>query len=77
MKKKKITTIEDLAVLMQNEFLTMREEMDKGFSEIKQEIREIRSDIADLKLRMGETAHHFEFKELEKRVRRLEAKLAK
>lgn len=44
MTKKKITTIEDLAILVQGEFLTMRKEMEFGFKELKNEILEIKSE---------------------------------
>jgi len=85
MKKKKITTIEDLAVLMQNEFLSIQErfdgvdgrfdQVDEQFDEMKEEIKELRRDIEDLKLRTGEMVFRFEIKEIEKRLRKLELKL--
>ena len=75
MKKKKITTIEDLAVLMQNEFLSMRGEMNERFDRLEKEVKELRRDIDDLKLRVGELASRFEFNELERRLRKVEVKL--
>jgi len=81
MKKiKKITTIEDLATLMQQEFLSIHEKIDHlsvDMKSIKSEIKEFRMDLEDLKLRMGETAFHFEIKELEKRLKKLELQLGK
>ena len=74
MRKKKINTIEDLAILVQGEFLTTRKEMEFGFKELKNEILEIKSDLEDLKLRMGEVAFRFEIGDMEKRLRRLEIK---
>ena len=74
MRKKKINTIEDLAILVQGEFLTTRKEMEFGFKELKNEILEIKSDLEDLKLRMGEVAFRFEISDMEKRLRRLEIK---
>lgn len=65
------------ARVIQNEFLTIQKKMDASFADLKLEIQEVKRDIEDLKLRMGETAQYFEFRELEKRVRRLEAKIAK
>jgi hypothetical protein len=47
MKKKKITTIEDLAVLVQQEFLTVNEKL--GW--LRKEILKIRDDLEDIKLR--------------------------
>ena len=84
--KKKITTIEDLAVLAQNEFSAIHEKMDVGFSaihekmdirfkEIKNEILEIKSDLEDLKLRMGNMVFRFEIQDVEKRLKRIEEKI--
>lgn len=74
MKKKKITTIEDLAVLVQEEFLAVRKEMNIGFKELKAEIQAIKADLEDIKLRMGEMAFRFEIQDIEKRLRKLELK---
>lgn len=49
-KQQKITTIEDLATLMQGEFLTIRErfdEMDKKFTDLRTELRE---EIGELRI---------------------------
>ncbi|MGB3073367.1 MAG: hypothetical protein WBP40_01460 [Candidatus Moraniibacteriota bacterium] len=83
-KLKKVTTIEDLATLMQGEFLVIHEKMDSGFQrvderldEMQQEMRELKRDVEDLKLRMVEVAYRFEVRELEKRIHKLELRLAK
>lgn len=49
-KQRKITTIEDLATLMQGEFLTIRErfdEMDQKFTDLRTELRE---EIGELRI---------------------------
>lgn len=85
MKKKKITTIEDLAVLMQEEFLAIHgkfgevskgfDQMDKRFDRLEKEIKQIRQDLEDLKLRVDQKVNRFEFLELEKRIRKIEVKV--
>ena len=76
MRKKKITTIEDLAVLVQEEFLAVRKEMNIGFKELKKaEIRAIKADLEDIKLRMGEMAFRFEIQNIERRLKKLEMKV--
>ncbi|MBN2198018.1 hypothetical protein JW698_02400 [Candidatus Wolfebacteria bacterium] len=76
-KKKKITTIEDLATIVQREFLFIRGEfatVNKKLEKMQNEILEIKSDINDLKLRMGKMVFGFEFRDIEKRVKKLETK---
>lgn len=78
MKKKKITTIEDLAVLIQGEFLRVDENFKELRGEIKdlrREILEIKSDLEDLKLRMGNMVFRFEIQDVEKRLKRVEEKI--
>jgi len=81
MKKiKKITTIEDLATLMQQEFLSIHEKIDHlsvDMKSIKSEIKEFRTDPENLKLRIGKAAFRFEIKELEKRLKKLELQIGK
>lgn len=84
MKQKKITTIEDFAALMQQEFLAIHSKMDKGFSginkrfdRIEDDIKAVKRDMEDLKLRMTEVAFKFEMRDLEKRVKKLELRLAR
>jgi len=77
MKKKKINTIEDLGILIQGEFLNMDgqlKEIRADTKSLKLEIAELRNDINDIKLRMGEVAFRFEISDMEKRLRRLEIK---
>jgi len=77
MRKKKITTIEDLGILIQGEFLNMDgqlKEIRADTKSLKLEIAELRNDINDIKLRMGEVAFRFEISDMEKRLRRLEIK---
>ena len=77
MRKKKITTIEDLGILIQGEFLNMDgqlKEIRVDIKSLKLEIAELRNDIDDIKLRMGEVAFRFEIGDMEKRLRRLEIK---
>ena len=90
-KLQKITNIEDLATLMQGEFLTIYEKMDDGFTgvngrldkvesrldNIERELREIKMDLEDMKLRYADVAFRFELREMEKRIERLELGLAK
>jgi polyhydroxyalkanoate synthesis regulator phasin len=71
MKKKKITIIEDLAVLVQNEFLAVNKKID----ELKNEVLEIKADLENIKLRMGEMVFRFEIQDIEKRLRKLEEKV--
>ena len=77
MRKKKINTIEDLGILIQGEFLNMDgqlKEIRADTKSLKLEIAELRNDINDIKLRMGEVAFRFEISDMEKRLRRLEIK---
>ena len=88
MKKRKIKTIEDLGILVQQEFLTVNEKLkglkgevqqefltvNEKLKDLKNEILEIKSDIDDIKLRMGEMAFRFEIQDIEKRLKKLEAK---
>lgn len=49
--------------------------MDQGFAELHADIKELRRDIENPKLRMQEFAYRFEVRDLEKRLERVEAKL--
>ena len=46
----------------------------KKIEELKKEILEIKADLEDIKLRMGEMVFRFEIKDIEKRLKRLEMK---
>lgn len=89
-KVKKVTTIEGLARLMQNEFLGMRGEMrgefgkvygefakiHKRLDKLEAEVLEIRIELDDLKLRFDqEKVYPFEIKDLARRLGRVETKL--
>jgi SMC interacting uncharacterized protein involved in chromosome segregation len=86
MKKKEIT-IDDLAGMVQRGFVQMDNrfdqvdkrfvQMDGRFDRIEAELKEIKTDISDLKLRADECVYRFEFRELDKRIRKLELKFAK
>jgi len=76
--KKKITTIEDLAVLVQGEFLAIKDEflgVNKKLDSLRREILEIKSDLEDIKLRMGEMVFRFEIQDVKRRLKRLEVKV--
>jgi predicted nucleic acid-binding Zn-ribbon protein len=78
MKKKKIKTIEDLGMLVQQEFLTVNERfsaVDKNLEKLRNEILELKSDVEDIKLRMGEVAFRFEIQDVERRLKKLEMKV--
>lgn len=75
MKKKKSKKIDDkiddLARMIQNEFVILN----KKIESLRNEILELRSDVDDIKLRMGNVAYRFEIRDIEKRLRRAETKL--
>ncbi|MBI5071672.1 hypothetical protein HZB93_02130 [Candidatus Falkowbacteria bacterium] len=50
------------------------DEMDRGFGENRKEHQVIHQKLEDIELRLGNVAYHFEIQDLEKRVKRLEAK---
>jgi uncharacterized coiled-coil DUF342 family protein len=110
MAKKKISTVEDLAIAMKNGFSEVHQEFSeihkefegvhkefegvhkefkeihkeieglalmtqKEFSRIYAEILNIKSDLEDIKLRMGEMAFRFEIQDLERRLKKVEIKL--
>ncbi len=50
-KAKKITTIENLATLMQSEFLAMYEKMDAGFLSVDEQLNEIRQEISNVSVK--------------------------
>jgi hypothetical protein len=81
-KIKKEMKIEDLAVMVQNGFLSMEEKIGKEIgslkSELKSEIKavktELKSDIKDIKGELNKRVHIFQHKDLEFRVEKLEEK---
>jgi hypothetical protein len=76
---RKITTIEELARLMQAEFLGMHSEfgqVHKRFNKLGKEVLELRMEVDDLVLRFDQQkVHPFEIKDLEKRLNKVELKL--
>ena len=50
-KAKKIMIIEDLATLMQSEFLAMHEKMDAGFLSVDEQLNEIRQEISNVSVK--------------------------
>ncbi|MBU1159939.1 hypothetical protein KKD04_02015 [Patescibacteria group bacterium] len=70
-KNKKIDDkIDDLARMIQGEFVILN----KKIESLRNEILELRSDIDDIKLRMGNMAFRFEIKDIERRLRKVEIK---
>lgn len=43
-------TLDKLATMTQNEFLAVRKEVDKGFSEFRGDVEKLRGDIEDLRI---------------------------
>ncbi len=46
----------------------------KNATDLKADVGILQTDVSDIKLRLDNVAHKFEFKELEKRTKRLEDK---
>lgn len=75
---KKITKIEDLAVMVQKEFSGIHEHLnkhDKEFLWLREEVASIKMELESIKLRMGEMAFRFEVTDLERRLKRVESRL--
>ncbi|MFH1956102.1 MAG: hypothetical protein ABIJ28_00420 [Patescibacteria group bacterium] len=62
--------IDNLARMIQGEFVILN----KKIESLRNEILELRSDVDDIKLRMGNVAYRFEIRDIEKRLRRVEIK---
>ena len=72
------TSVEWLATVTQKQFLEIKGEFSKTHKQldgIEKEIKGIRRDFEDLKLRLDQAAYKFEIKEMEKRIRRIETKI--
>ncbi len=77
--------MEDLARMMQKEFLSIKGEfgkvhkrfdkMDSRFDNFEKEIKRLRQDFEDLKLRQDQAAYGFEIKDIEKRLQKIELKI--
>ena len=77
-RNKKISTIEDLAALVQQEFLAVQKEflvVHKKLDNLRKEVLEIKADLENIKLRIGEMAFRFEIQGIEKRLKQLELKV--
>mgnify|MGYP001572004282 CR=1 FL=1 len=79
---KKITTIEELAMMVQAEFSGLKTGMDKRFDnvdkelhELKQEVYAIRLELDEVKRNLVNVAWHFEVEGLDRRLREVEGKL--
>jgi hypothetical protein len=76
---KKETTINELAGMVQNGFLEMGDRMDSRFNGVEKEMKLMRQDIEEVRLRLDNVAYRFELEELkfnlEKRLRIVESKL--
>ena len=87
--KEKIKTIEELALLNQREFQAVHKEIEnlasmthreflsthRQLEGLINEVAEIKADLENIKLRLGEVAFRFEIQEVERRLRRVEIKL--
>lgn len=71
MPDKKISTIEDLAIMLQDEFASFH----KRFDSLTDEILTIKIDIEHLKSTQANVAYRFEIEGLEKRLEKVEEKL--
>jgi len=69
--KKFDSKIDNLARMVQEEFTILNKKIDS----LHNDIAELRSDIDDIKLCIGNMAFRFEIKDIEKRLRRAEIKL--
>ena len=71
MTDKKITTIEDLAIMIQGEFSAIH----KRFDSLTEEVLAIKIDLERLKSSLANVAYRFEIEDLEKRLEAVENKL--
>jgi len=76
-KKKKDTTIDDLAIMINKGFETADKSVTKRFDKIDKRLDVLERGQEDVKLRLDNVAYRFELKELESRVDILERKLAR
>lgn len=63
--------IDNLTAMAQREFSSLNKKM----TELRNEILEMKSDLEDIKLRMGNMAFRFEIQDLERRLKRVELKV--
>lgn len=78
-KKSKETSIDDLAVMVQNGFLELKKELKTDMSELKKELKtdisKVKSAIEDVKVGLNQRVHIFDYKDLEFRVEKMEEKV--
>lgn len=75
MPEKKISTIEDLAIMIQGEFATIRKEFRDDFTSLRNEVLAIKIELEQVKSSLIGVAYRFEIKGLEKRLEKVEEKL--
>ena len=71
-KKKKETTINDLAVMINNGFNEIKESNVRDHKEIGKRLNSLEQGQEDIKIRLDNVAYRFELVELQKRVEVLE-----
>jgi hypothetical protein len=79
---KKISTIEDLAIMMQGEFSSIhgefskiRKEFHDDFTSLRNEVLAIKIDLEQVKSSLIGVAYRFDIEGLEKRLEKVEEKL--
>ncbi|OGI17324.1 MAG: hypothetical protein A3J63_04310 [Candidatus Moranbacteria bacterium RIFCSPHIGHO2_02_FULL_40_12b] len=73
-KTKKETTIDDLAIMVQNGFMEIKSEITDTKKELKSDIKDMKTDVEDIKTDLNKRVHIFDHKDLEFRVEKLEEK---
>lgn len=72
------SSVEWLATITQKQLLEIKGEFaktHKSFDNLEKEIKTIRREFEDLKLRQDQVAYRFELKSIEKRIYRIETKI--
>lgn len=72
---KREITLDDLARIVQDNFLEIKSEFKTDFGKIKSDIREIKSNTENIKADLNKKVDRFEHKELEIRVEKVEEKI--
>ena len=71
-KKKKETTVDDLAMMINNGFNEMKENNAREHKEIGEKLNSLEQGQDDIKIRLDNVAYRFELVELQRRVEVLE-----
>ena len=74
-KKKKETTIDDLAVMINSGFNELKESNDREHKEMGKKLNSLEQGQEDIKIRLDNVAYRFELVELQKRVEVLERRV--